>query len=97
MSNATVVNVEGHWVLQWPDGGRRAVPCTRDVLEQIVADHNEMRAVSAALAAALNVFGHHDRVALSHGSHDKCATCFDNWPCAARKALDAYAETKATG
>lgn len=37
--NATIVDVEGRWILQWPEGVL-SVRVTRELMEQIVADHN---------------------------------------------------------
>jgi hypothetical protein len=37
---ATIVDVGGRWILEWPEG-LRTVEISRELLEQIVADHNE--------------------------------------------------------
>lgn len=68
----------------------------RVALNVTAAPDDGLRAVAAQLAAALTLFGDHDRVALSHGSKDKCSCCFEQYPCDARRALDAYAKAKVT-
>lgn len=58
MIDATIVDVEGRWILHWPDG-QRTVPAARELLVQITDDHNaqkaeidQLRADNARLSAA---------------------------------------------
>lgn len=53
MNDATIVDVEGRWILHWPDG-QRTVPAARELLVQITDDHNAQKAEIDRLQAELD-------------------------------------------
>lgn len=74
----------------------REIVLLKTALREAQDDGDKATTAAAQLAAALVEFGNHDKVALSHGSHDKCSCCFEEFPCLARKALDTWDKAKAT-